>query len=92
VALQEVEDNLVVSQRLDEERQVLIESLAAANKALTVVSNQYQAGTVSFLNVLAAQTTALSAERSLLDVQSRKLVASAQLLKNLGGRWETVTP
>jgi len=92
VALQEVEDNLMISQRLDEERQVLTESLAAAHKALTVVSNQYQVGTVSFLNVLTAQTTALSVERSLLDVQYRKLVASAQLLKNLGGRWETVTP
>jgi NodT family efflux transporter outer membrane factor (OMF) lipoprotein len=92
VALQEVEDNLVVSQRLDEEQLVLTESLAAANKALAVVSNQYQAGTVSFLNVLTAQTTALSVERNLLDVQYRKLVASAQLLKNLGGRWEAVTP
>jgi NodT family efflux transporter outer membrane factor (OMF) lipoprotein len=90
VAFQEVEDNLVVAQRLEEERLALAESLAAANRALAVVTNQYQAGTVSFLNVLTAQNTALSVERSLLDVQYRKLVASAQLLKNLAGRWEPV--
>jgi NodT family efflux transporter outer membrane factor (OMF) lipoprotein len=87
-AFQEVEDNLVVAQRLAEERAVLENSLAAARKALDVITNQYQAGTVSFLNVLSAQTTALSVERSLLDIRYRSLVASSQLLKNLAGPWE----
>jgi NodT family efflux transporter outer membrane factor (OMF) lipoprotein len=89
-ALQEVEDNLVLSQRLADERVELSASLAAARSALAVVSNQYQAGTVSYLNVLTAQNSVLSAERSLLDVQYRGLVAGAQLLKNVAGRWETV--
>jgi NodT family efflux transporter outer membrane factor (OMF) lipoprotein len=92
VALQEVEDNLQASQSLDEEHTALNDSLVAARKALDVVTNQYQAGTVSFLNVLAAQSTALGVERSLLDVRYRKLLASSQLLKNLGGRWEPVAP
>ncbi len=87
-ALQEVEDNLSLTQRLDEERAELAAALVAARSALNVVSNQYQAGTVSYLNVLTAQTTALSAERSLLDVDYRQRVASAQLLKNIAGRWK----
>jgi NodT family efflux transporter outer membrane factor (OMF) lipoprotein len=89
-ALQEVEDNLSLTKRLAEERTELVAALAAARSALKVVSNQYQAGTVSYLNVLTAQTTALSAERSLLDVDYRQLLASAQLLKNIAGRWDAI--
>lgn len=87
-ALQEVEDNLVLSRRLNEERVELSAALESARSALAVVTNQYQAGTVSYLNVLTAQNSVLSAERSLLDVQYRGLVAAAQLLKNIAGKWE----
>jgi NodT family efflux transporter outer membrane factor (OMF) lipoprotein len=89
-ALQEVEDNLVLSRRLAEERVELAAALDAARSALAVVNNQYRAGTVSYLNVLTAQNSVLSAERSLLDVQYRGLVASAQLLKNIAGKWAPV--
>jgi outer membrane protein TolC len=40
--------------------------------------------------VVAAQTSTLSAERSLLDVRNRRLAAIGVLLKNLGGRWSPV--
>ncbi|MES2877792.1 MAG: efflux transporter outer membrane subunit [Pseudomonadota bacterium] len=89
-ALQEVEDNLVLAASLQEEDAVQVEALAAARKALDVVTHQYQAGTVSYLNVVTAQTAALSVERSLLEVRNRRLLAGAQLLKNLAGRWERV--
>ncbi|MEO6855450.1 MAG: TolC family protein, partial [Rhodoferax sp.] len=64
------------------------EALAAANRSLEIVKNQYQSGTVSYLNVVVAQATALSSERSLLDVQNRRLAATNQLLKNIAGRWD----
>ncbi|WP_296445637.1 efflux transporter outer membrane subunit [Rhodoferax sp. UBA5149] len=89
-ALQEVEDNLVIASSLDESNAVQVEALSAAQKALEVVSNQYKAGTVSYLNVVTAQAAALSVERSLLDVRNRRLLALAQLLKNIGGRWNTI--
>jgi NodT family efflux transporter outer membrane factor (OMF) lipoprotein len=89
-ALQEVEDNLVMATSLQEEETVQVESLAAAQKALDVVTNQYKAGTVSYLNVVTTQATSLSVERSLLDVQNRRLLALTQLLKNLAGRWDPV--
>ncbi|MDB5848142.1 MAG: transporter [Rhodoferax sp.] len=87
-ALQEVEDNLVIAASLQEETGVLAEALTAARRALDVTTNQYRAGTVSYLNVVSAQTAVLSAERSLLDVRSRRLAAIAQLLKNVAGRWD----
>lgn len=87
-ALQEVEDNLVVAGTLQQEVALQTEALAAANRSLEIVKNQYQSGTVSYLNVVVAQATALSSERSLLDVQNRRLAATNQLLKNIGGRWD----
>nr|WP_315234247.1 efflux transporter outer membrane subunit [uncultured Albidiferax sp.] len=86
-ALQEVEDNLVIAGSLQQEAALQTEALAAANRSLEIVKNQYQSGTVSYLNVVIAQATALSSERSLLDLQNRRLAATNQLLKNIAGRW-----
>jgi outer membrane protein TolC len=55
---------------------------------LEIVQNQYKAGTVSYLNVVTAQTTTLNTEQSLLSVRNRRLVAVNQLLKNLAGQWK----
>ena len=88
-ALQEVEDNLVVAASLQEQFALQTDALNAAQRNLDITNNQYKAGTVSYLNVVTAQTTALSSERALLDVRNRRLGAIAVLLKNLGGRWQT---
>ena len=89
-ALQEVEDNLVVAASLEEQAALQTEALNAAQRNLDITNNQYKAGTVSYLNVVTAQATALSSERALLDVRNRRLAAIAVLLKNLGGRWKAV--
>jgi NodT family efflux transporter outer membrane factor (OMF) lipoprotein len=86
-ALQEVEDNLVIAASLEEEIALQTDALKAAERNLEISNNQYKAGTVSYLSVVAAQTSTLSAERSLLDVRNRRLAAIGVLLKNLGGRW-----
>lgn len=88
-ALQEVEDNLAAATALEREQQIQAEAVAAAQRALDVVTNQYRAGTVGYLNVLSAQATELSARRSWIDVRNRRLGAVNTLLKNLAGRWET---
>ena len=87
VALQEVEDNLVAAAVLQDETVVQQAALSAARRALDIVQNQYKAGTVSYLNVVAAQTAALTAESNLLTVRNRHLAAVNQLLKNIAGRW-----
>ncbi|QNP59368.1 efflux transporter outer membrane subunit [Paenacidovorax monticola] len=89
-ALQEVEDSLVAGAALEREQAVQAEAVAAAQRALEVVSNQYRAGTVAYLNVLSAQATVLSAQRSLIDVRNRRLAAVTTLLKNVAGRWSAV--
>lgn len=87
-AMQEVEDNLVAAANLAEQAQVQREALVAAQRALDIALNQYRAGTVSYLNVVSAQTSLLGAERALIDIHNRRLAATNQLLKNIAGRWD----
>ena len=91
-ALQEVEDNLAAATALEREQQLQTDAVAAAQRALDVVSNQYRAGTVGYLNVLSAQTTVLAARRSLIDVRNRRLAAVNALLKNVAGPWDGAQP
>ncbi len=85
--LQEVEDNLVALDRLAKEVQYQQDAVAASREALKLVNNQYKAGTVSFLNVLTAETAAYTNERNLLQAQGRQYTASVLLIKALGGGW-----
>jgi NodT family efflux transporter outer membrane factor (OMF) lipoprotein len=85
---QEVEDSLVALRVLEEEAQVQEEALAAARQTVEIVTNQYKAGTVSYLNVIVAQTTALSNEQAALNILGRRMAASVSLVKALGGGWD----
>jgi NodT family efflux transporter outer membrane factor (OMF) lipoprotein len=90
---QEVEDNLAALRILDEEKQVQDKAVAAANQALALTNNQYQAGTVSYINVMTAQTAALSNRQTAVQLQGQQLSASVLLVKALGGGWnETLLP
>lgn len=84
-AFQEVEDNLAALHTLEAEARAQAEALAAANESLSLVNNQYLAGTVSYLNVTNAQTVALTAERARLDILVRRLTGSVALFKAVGG-------
>ena len=67
---------------------VAAKTLRAAQSNLDITLEQYRAGTVSYLNVVVAQTAALSSENTLLSVRNRQLAAVNQLLKNIAGRWQ----
>lgn len=83
----EVEDALarvqVVSRELDVQRR----ATELAEEAERLVTNQYRAGTVSYLNVVTAQATTLESRRSLLALEGDRLVAGVQLMAALGGDW-----
>jgi outer membrane protein TolC len=88
-AFQQVEDNLIALRILEEEGEAQQAAARLAAEAWTLTDNQYKSGTVSYLNVVTAQATALSTAKSSLDITSRRLVASAALLTALGGDWRT---
>lgn len=90
---QEVEDNLAALRILEAEKQAQDKAVAAANQALALTSNQYQAGTVSYINVMTAQTAALSNQQTAVQLQGQQLSAAVLLVKALGGGWnETLLP
>jgi len=83
----EVEDNLIALRVLAEEAQAQDEAVRAARLAVDLITNQYKAGLVSYLNVVTAQATALSNERSALNILGNQLDASVLLITALGGSW-----
>jgi NodT family efflux transporter outer membrane factor (OMF) lipoprotein len=87
-AFAEVEDNLAALRILEEEADVQREAVAASRKSVELTTNQYQAGIVSFLNVVATQASALNNERALVTLEGRRLAASVALIRAIGGGWE----
>ncbi len=85
---QEVEDNLAALRILEEEAKVQDEAVKAAQQSVAFTTNQYKAGTVSYLNVLVTQTIALSNEITALGIAGRRMTASVLLVKALGGGWD----
>ena len=86
-AFREVEDDLALSHHLGEEAQEEAAAATAAETTLAQSMNLYRNGAVSYLDVVVAQTDALQAERTLLDLNTRRLQASVRLNRALGGGW-----
>jgi NodT family efflux transporter outer membrane factor (OMF) lipoprotein len=86
-ALQQVEDNLAALRILEVEAAKIQENIASSDRALTVSTAQYRAGTTNYLTVLVAQASLLNAQRSAVSLQIRRLTASVQLIQALGGGW-----
>jgi NodT family efflux transporter outer membrane factor (OMF) lipoprotein len=85
---QEVEDNLAALCILEEETKAQDEAVKAAKDTVDFTTNQYKAGTVSYLNVLTAQTVALNDEVTAVGIASRRMTAAVLLVKALGGGWD----
>ncbi len=89
-AFQEVEDNLVALRLLEQEAAVQDDAVRGAEQSVQIALNRYRAGTVSYLEVVTAQNTAYANRRTALDIQRRRLVAAAALIKALGGGWDAL--
>jgi NodT family efflux transporter outer membrane factor (OMF) lipoprotein len=87
-ALQNVEDSLASLRILTEEAAVEAAAVKAAQESLALTINQYKGGTVSYLNVITAQTTELSSRENALSIDGRRATATVQLIQALGGGWE----
>ncbi len=88
-SFQQIEDDLAALRILEQEADVQQKAVQAARESVTLTTNQYKAGTVSYLNVVTVQTTQLSNERTAVDIRSRRLAAAVLLVRDLGGGWNT---
>jgi NodT family efflux transporter outer membrane factor (OMF) lipoprotein len=87
VAFQEVEDNLAALRVLAAEATQEAAAVAAADRSLALANNRYQGGITTYLEVITAQNAALANERTAVDVLTRRMTASVNLVKALGGGW-----
>ena len=86
--LREVENYMVQLKVLGDETVVQEQALDSARESLRLTTNQYKAGLIAYLDVVSVQTTALSTERSVLNLLQSRLIASVQLIAALGGGWD----
>ncbi|MFM0605811.1 efflux transporter outer membrane subunit [Paraburkholderia sediminicola] len=88
VAFQQVEDNLSALHSLTDEAASQQRATTAADLSLRLTTNRFNAGAVSYLDVVTAQTIALTNQRTADQIAARQLESSVLLLKALGGTWD----
>jgi len=87
-AFGQVEDQLIASRILQSQLALRLQAQEAANLVEQQVLNRYQAGQVSYTDVVTAQVTALNARRAVVQAQSDRQVAAVALIQALGGGWQ----
>jgi NodT family efflux transporter outer membrane factor (OMF) lipoprotein len=87
-AFQEVEDELASLRILSQERGQQDAAVASAQTALARAEDRYKFGVDSYLNVISAQSTLLSNQRTAMNIRLQQMTASVLLIKALGGGWE----
>jgi NodT family efflux transporter outer membrane factor (OMF) lipoprotein len=87
-AFQQVEDDLSGLRILQRQAEAEDALVSAARRAVDVMLNEYQAGTVAYTSVITEQEQLLSAQQAALTVRQNRLVDSVALIQALGGGWD----
>jgi NodT family efflux transporter outer membrane factor (OMF) lipoprotein len=88
-AFQDVEDQLAALRILNQESSAQQLAVTDSQRSLDISTKQYKEGLATYLTVITAQATELSNERTAADIITRQFSSSVQLVKALGGGWDT---
>jgi NodT family efflux transporter outer membrane factor (OMF) lipoprotein len=88
-AFNEVEDRLSDLRILEQESTVQDRAVAAAQHSLDLSNQRFRGGVTSYLEVVTAQEALLTNQRTQADLQTRRFAGSVQLIRALGGGWDT---
>ncbi len=91
VAFGDVEDSLSDIRHLADQAEAQERAVVNARRAADLAADRYRSGIVSYIEVVDADRDALTAERANAELAGQRLIASVQLIKALGGGWETAT-
>jgi len=87
-AFQEVEDNLSALRILSRELEQQDAAIQSSQRTLSLADDRYKSGIDSYLNVITAQTTLLTNQRTAVNLRMQEMTASVELIKALGGGWD----
>jgi NodT family efflux transporter outer membrane factor (OMF) lipoprotein len=88
-SFQDVEDNLAALRVLEHESKAEQDAVADAERSLKLSTIRYKGGLATYLEVITTQSTALADEQTFANIQTRRMSASVQLIKAIGGTWDT---
>ncbi len=91
-AYRDVEDNLAALRQLAAESETAAGAVTATGTVLQQAQDRYKAGIVTYLEVSTAETAALQAQLTAVNIQTRRMNASVLLVKALGGGWQSPWP
>ena len=86
-AFQQVEDSLALTHHYRIAATEEHSAVTAAKRSLDLSLTEYREGAASYLDVVTSQTVTLQTELTALDLDTRELRASVQLIRALGGGW-----
>jgi multidrug efflux system outer membrane protein len=89
VAFKEVQEALTVARLLQEQSAAQDRAVASSERASRLAQARYKAGYTSYLDVIDAERTELSNERSAAQLTTLQLTTGVALVKALGGGWST---
>jgi len=85
MALREVADAATSRKSVDEELAAARAAVAAAAEAHQIVSSRYEGALATYLDVLSAEDSLISARRSEAELETRALILDVSLVRALGG-------
>jgi len=92
-AFEQVEDSLALTHHYRIAATEEHSAVTAARRSLDLSLTEYREGAASYLDVVTSQTVTLQTELTALDLDTRELRASVQLIRALGGGWtDTQSP
>jgi NodT family efflux transporter outer membrane factor (OMF) lipoprotein len=87
-AFQQVEDGLAEVRILSKEIQQQQQAVNSAQTFLKLEQGRYETGIDPYIDVLTAQTTLLSNQQTLNNIQVQQMTSAVALVEALGGGWD----
>lgn len=90
-AFQQVQDGITGLSVLDAASKQAHAAVADAKRLLSLANDRYSGGLVAYLDVIDAQQSLLTSQRTQVQIDGQQMAFSVALVKALGGGWDEKT-